>query len=163
MGWPKKQTIALPQTPIIQVSLTANPELLNGVHCLSALYLVGNLLNKIIEFQTVPCHSFLFVHILKNITSWFNPFPSVPFDSFSFRTKLNTNYLRFIPFLFVPFHFLALSQTVYSPSTRCLYFCLLFRITVNYAELGINVHTSPKNIRSQNISLPHNRSGSKMY
>ena len=25
MGWPKKQTIALPQTPIIQVSLTANP------------------------------------------------------------------------------------------------------------------------------------------
>ena len=69
MGWPKKQTIALPQTPIIQVSLTANPELLNGVHCLSALYLVGNLLNKIIEFQTVPCHSFLFVHILKNITS----------------------------------------------------------------------------------------------
>ena len=115
-----------------------------------------NLLTKLIEFQTVPCHSFLFVHVLKNITSWFNPFPSVPFDSFSFRTNLNTNYLRFIPFLFVPFHFLALLQTVYSPSTRCLYFCLLFRITVNYAELGINLHTSPKNIRSQKWSLPHN-------
>ena len=41
------------------------------------------------------------------------------------------------------------------------------RNTINYAELGINVCTSPKNIRSQKILLPHNRNkeswGTKMY
>ena len=41
------------------------------------------------------------------------------------------------------------------------------RNTINYAELGINVRTSPKNIRSQKILLPDNRNteswGTKMY
>ena len=39
-----------------------------------------------------------------------------------------------------------------------LYVCLLFRITVNNAELGIHTRTSPKTIRSQKILLHHNMS-----
>ena len=62
----------------------SSSELFNGVHCLSALYLVRNLLTKLIEFQTVPCHSFLFVQFWK-----------ISIDSFRFVL------FRFIPFRFV--------------------------------------------------------------
>ena len=69
------------------------------------------------------------------------------FVSYKFKYKLFA--IHSVPFRSVSF---PRSQSVCSSSTRCLYLCLLFRVTVNYAELGINVHTSPKNIRSQNIT-----------
>ena len=131
----------------------SSSELFNGVHCLSALYVVRNLLTKLIEFQTVPCHSFQFVQFWKiSIMIRTVSFCSVSFLFVSYRFKYKLLAIHYVPFRCVSF---PRSQAVCSSSTRCLYFCLLFRITVNYAELGINVRTSPKNIRSQKILFPH--------
>ena len=66
----------------------SSSELFNGVHCLSALYLVRNLLTKLIEFQTVPYHSFLFVQFWK----------------ISIMIRIVS--LCCVSFLFVPFHLL---------------------------------------------------------
>ena len=115
-----------------------------------------NLLTKLIEFQTVPCHSFLFVQFWKiSIMIRTVSFCSVSFLFVSYRFKYKLLAIHYVPFRSVSF---PRSQTVCSSSTRCLYVCLLFRITVNNAELGINARTSPKTIRSQKILLHHNMS-----
>ena len=93
--------------------------------------------------------------VLENIMIRTVSFCSVSFLFVSYRFKYKLLAIHYVPFRSVSF---PRSQTVCSSSTRCLYVCLLFRITVNNAELGISARTSPKTIRSQKILLHHNMS-----
>ena len=82
----------------------SSSELFNGVHCLSALYLVRNLLTKLIEFQTVPCHSFLFVQFWKiSILIRSASFCSVSFLFVSYRFKYKLLAIHSVPFRSVSF------------------------------------------------------------
>ena len=147
--------------------LKKNPNFWSDLMKKMASYLLGfwikarkisnrNLLTKLIEFQTVPCHSFQFVQFWKlSIMIRTVSFCSVSFLFVSYRFKYKLLAIHYVPFRSVSF---PRSQTVCSSSTRCLYVCLLFRITVNYADMGINSRTSPKTIRSQKILLHHNMS-----
>ena len=102
----------------------------------------------------------IFKHKLFNQTYWVSNC-SVSFLSIcSVLENINYDSYRFVLLRFFSFRSVSFPrwQTRCSSSTRCLYVCLLFRITVNNAELGISARTSPKTIRSQKILLHHNMS-----
>ena len=102
----------------------------------------------------------IFKHKIFNETYWVSNC-SISFLSIcSVLEYINYDSYRFVLLRFFSFRSVSFLrwQTVCSSSTRCLYVCLLFRITVNNAELAISARTSPKTIRSQKILLHHNMS-----